>query len=136
MQSALFGDITQRGTVVPCRRFGTTSVPSSSILLGYLKMWPIGFPETSVRNYHSKLSRIPKQCRSQVLLRSQHFVVAVCFEVLYMDTWSHKTLFCVCLRAVSIEICHSTDLLQHESTMNKNNSCMQAIQNVKPFFFI
>ena len=55
MRSELFCDFTQRRMVVSYRRFGTTyrSHP--------LKMGPIGRPETSVRNYHSTLHKIPQK---------------------------------------------------------------------------
>lgn len=31
-----------------------------------LKMGPVGCPETSVRNYHATLCKIPKECRSDL----------------------------------------------------------------------
>jgi hypothetical protein len=35
-------------------------------------MGPIGYPETSVRNYHSTLRNIPNERRSQHLIRYVH----------------------------------------------------------------
>jgi hypothetical protein len=81
MKSARFWDITQRWVIVLHRRFGTIylyhlqgSKPPkrkprrkiSSRTSWTLKMTPIGCPETSVYNYHSKLRNIPEEWRSHV----------------------------------------------------------------------
>jgi len=52
MRSALFGDTKQQGMVVCYRCFGTTCQSH--------------YPKTSVRNSHSMLRKIPKQCGSQL----------------------------------------------------------------------
>jgi hypothetical protein len=53
MRSALFWDITQCLVLILYRRFGT------------LKIGPIGFPETSVKDYHSALRNIPEERKSK-----------------------------------------------------------------------
>ena len=69
LRSALFWDITQRWVVVLYRRFGTNYLShlQGSWTSWPLKMGPIGFPETSVQNYHSTLCNIPEARRSQLL---------------------------------------------------------------------
>jgi len=60
---ALSADFTQLRAVVSYPRFGTAHwyrLQGSS-----LKMGPIGCPETSARNYHSTLRKIPKEGRFQ-----------------------------------------------------------------------
>jgi hypothetical protein len=49
--------------VILYRRFGTRS---PSWISRTLKMGPIGFPETSVQNYHSTLRNIPEERRSNL----------------------------------------------------------------------
>jgi hypothetical protein len=63
------------GSFLPTFR-DNISVPSSRVKHSAwpLKMWPTGFPETTVRNYNSKLRSIPKKHRSQVLLTSQQHI--------------------------------------------------------------
>jgi hypothetical protein len=72
MRSTLFWDFTQRRNVVSYRCFGTTYRPHlqgtflsvltyRSHLQRSLKMDPIGYPETSTRNYHTTLRKIPKE---------------------------------------------------------------------------
>jgi hypothetical protein len=39
---------------------------------GLLKMWPIGCPEMSVRNYHSTLFNIIEKCRPQLQPQRKH----------------------------------------------------------------
>jgi hypothetical protein len=61
MISALFRDFTQRGLVIPYRSFGTNyryqlQGPSTWVR-------PMSYPETSVRNYHSKRRKIPAERR-------------------------------------------------------------------------
>jgi hypothetical protein len=71
VRSAVFWDITQRWVVVPHWRSGTNCQSHlegtrSSRRLRLLYPWwdRLGCPETSVRNYHSTLRNIPKECRS------------------------------------------------------------------------
>jgi hypothetical protein len=68
MRSALFWVITQRMAVIPYPRFGTnyrSYIQESRSPLKFLEDGPIGFPETSVRNYRHTLRNIPEECRSQ-----------------------------------------------------------------------
>lgn len=69
MRSALCWDFMQRKVVTPYRRFGTTypsylQGPTVQEAAWSLKSSPIGYPETSVRDYHSTLRKIPKERRS------------------------------------------------------------------------
>ena len=63
MRSALFRAVTQRVPVIPYRRFGTTSTPSSRVK----NTGPIGCPETSVRNYQYSLHNNPEERSSHLL---------------------------------------------------------------------
>jgi len=80
VRSELLCDITQRTTVIPYRRFGKIYGPifkskeiqdlftpekRTEISLP-LKMGPIGFPETSVRNYNYLLCNIPAEPSSHL----------------------------------------------------------------------
>jgi hypothetical protein len=74
LRSALFWDITQRMVVIPCWRFGRTGwyklqgSGNSRFLDSWpLKMGPIGYPETSVRNYHHTLRNNQEECKSHLL---------------------------------------------------------------------
>ena len=77
VRSTFFRDVTQRRVVIPYLLFGTTyrshfqesigERRNSSKTSCSLKMWPIGCPETSARNYHSTLRKIPEERRSQLL---------------------------------------------------------------------
>jgi hypothetical protein len=66
LRSALFGDFTQRRVVVSYRRFGKTYRSHSKWPNSPVKIGQIGCPETSVRNYHSTLRKIPKERRSHL----------------------------------------------------------------------
>ena len=87
MTSALLCDFTQRRMVVSYWRFGTTyrshlrGLSNPRRMPEHLgtpcsryspwnalpsKMGPIGCPETSVRNYHFRLRKIPKERRSHL----------------------------------------------------------------------
>ena len=72
-RSALFWDITQRIAVIYYRRFGTNSRSLllrsrnfQEIILDFLKMGPMGFPETPVRNYYYTLRNIPEERKSHI----------------------------------------------------------------------
>ena len=56
-----FGTFTRPRVVIPYRRFGTT-------FRSHLRGGPIIRPETSVRNYHSRLRKTPEECRSHLSL--------------------------------------------------------------------
>jgi len=43
-----------------------------------MKMGPIGFPETSVRNYHYSLHNNPEECSSQ----TSHLLEKKCFRTM------------------------------------------------------
>jgi len=59
------------GVVIPHRSFGkklsvsASKVKKSRRLSWSLKLWPIGCPETLVRNYHSRLCIMPEERGSQ-----------------------------------------------------------------------
>jgi len=57
---ALFCDFTQRGMVIPYRRCGTTYCSYLQGTAWPVKMGPMGHPEPSVRNFHSKLPKSEK----------------------------------------------------------------------------
>ena len=69
MRIALFEVITQRVVVISYGRFGSTyrsHIQGSGIqnpfgLLTHLKMGPMGFPETSIKNYHYPLCNNPEE---------------------------------------------------------------------------
>ena len=67
MRTALFWAVKQQVVVIPYRRFGTThwSHTQGSRILRRIR--PIGFPETSVRNYHYSLRNSPEERGSQLL---------------------------------------------------------------------
>jgi hypothetical protein len=94
-RSAVFWNITQRMVVKPCQRFGTTyqfhfqgswnpriSWPSN--------MWPIGCPETSVRNYYYMLRNITEERRYH-LLRCRSPKSRTVFELPYKSTLTCET---------------------------------------------
>jgi len=60
LRTGLFCDITHRVLLISNRRFGTTFRPHLQGRIG-----PIGYRETSVRNYHSSLRSIPEERGSQ-----------------------------------------------------------------------
>jgi len=60
LRSALFCDCTQRNIVVYYRRSG---LDYRFLLQGFLKLRPIGCPESQVRNFYSSLRKIPKERR-------------------------------------------------------------------------
>ena len=61
LRTALFLDCTQRSMVVPYYLEGSNG---PGLDCWHLKMVLVGCPETSVRNYHSTLRKIPKEYRS------------------------------------------------------------------------
>jgi len=66
-----------------------------------LKIWPIGCPETSVKNYHYTLCNIPGECSSYVLhsgsLESHRFNVIVTFFVYQVRTDWWQVSLCLTL---------------------------------------
>jgi hypothetical protein len=77
LRSSLFLRFTKRRMVVSYRRFGTTyfegsskcviwASSSSSWTAWPLKLEPPGCPDTSLRNYHSTLRKIPKERRCHI----------------------------------------------------------------------
>ena len=62
IRTALFWSITQWVMIISYRRFGTIYWPS----LPPLKMWQIGCPETSVRNYNYSLCIRPEERSSHL----------------------------------------------------------------------
>jgi hypothetical protein len=77
VRSTLFRDVTQCTVIIPYWLFRTTyrshfqgsicARRNFSRTSWALKMWPIGCAETSARNYHSTLLKIPAERRSQLL---------------------------------------------------------------------
>ena len=65
MRAALFWAITQRVVAIPYRRFGT-------IYLDPRRWNPIGYPETSVRNYHYSLRNDPEEHSSRKYSHSEN----------------------------------------------------------------
>ena len=79
-ETALLWIITQQIVVISCRRFGTTyrsNLQGSRIqkLSCLLKIGPIHYPETSLRNYHYLLRNIREE-------RCSHFII--CPKILKM----------------------------------------------------
>ena len=80
LRSALFRDFTQRRVVIPCRRFGKTYRSHlqgtrsprriSSWTYWPMKMGSISCPETSVRNYHFTLCKIPEEPRFHIAAKA------------------------------------------------------------------
>jgi len=75
MRSALFWDFyaAWNGSFLPAFR-DNLSIPSSKFKQSKVtdrrfKMVPIVCPETSIGNYHCRLRKIPKECRSQTTSR-------------------------------------------------------------------
>ena len=62
MRTALFWVIAEWVVVTPCWRLGSISRSLNSWLL---KIWPIGYPETSVRSYYYSLRNDSEQRTSQ-----------------------------------------------------------------------
>ena len=83
MRSALFWNFTHRRFVVSYRHHSSwTAWP--------LKMGPLGSPETSVRNYHSTLRKIPKErhlISSEVPTKMLSFSLKRCLS----KFWSTRT---------------------------------------------
>jgi hypothetical protein len=66
LRSALLWDITQRRVVIPHICFGKAHRSHLQMTSWLLKMGPIVYPETSVRNYASTLRNIPQESRSHL----------------------------------------------------------------------
>jgi hypothetical protein len=71
MRLRIFSAILRRVDLYPVPTSGgNRSVSFFKRQPSLLNLLPTDFPETSVRNYHSMLRKIPEQCRSLVLLQS------------------------------------------------------------------
>ena len=66
MRSAVLWNITKSRCINPYRFLGINYRPHLQESGSYLKVWPMGCPETSTRNYHSMLHKIPDECGSQL----------------------------------------------------------------------
>jgi len=96
MRTALFWVITQRVVVISYRE-SHLQVPS-------LKMWPLGCPETSVRNYHYSSRNNPKE-RGSHLDRN---VSLYCGDKTYKLTDKRDLQVVLLLFIVSAETCERT----------------------------
>ena len=95
LRTALFWAVTQRGVVIPYRRFGTTYRSRQQDWILHPWRWnQIVCPETSVRNYHCSLRNSPEE-RSYDLSRGRSLQFAY-----YMRT-TH-TAHTYCLRKQSV----------------------------------
>ena len=82
---------------------GNLSVPSPTVkksrrLSRFLKLRPIGCPETSVRNYHSTLWNMPEECISQYRLVLRLRMSRAVQALTCTSSWNSQEQICLYLQ--------------------------------------